>query len=190
MDIFLEPLAELIEPPWRYVLALLAVVVVIAPRLIDLRRNFLDAQMGRTRLEFEKLNLEILKLRAELEQMPQRHELPGFDQALKEIPAAPRATLDIREKPPEKVASGRFGAWLRKHAWFGRPFVFLLQFFFGFWMIVFALSMMVVPAAIWGEPELEIGVAVAIVAVYAVLAGLSYLGFAKTRAIRKELASG
>ena len=189
MDIFLEPLAELIKPPWRYILAILAVVVVITPRLIDLRRNFLDAQMGRRRLEFEKLSLEVLKLRAELEQMTQREKAPDLDQALKAIPAAPRAAPAVPEEPPQKGRPGRLGTWLREHSGFGRALMLLLQIVFGFWMIVFALSAVTVPAATWGEPDIGIAVVVLIVIVYAVLAWLCYLGFAKTRAVRKELAS-
>ncbi len=53
MDIFFKSLADLLQPSWNRAVAILALLMIFAPRLVDLRRDLLDVQMGRRRLEIE-----------------------------------------------------------------------------------------------------------------------------------------
>ncbi len=187
MDIFLKPLAELLQPPWNYLLGLGFLVILAAPRLVELRREFLDAQMGRRRLEFEKLHLEILKLRLELEALGERQETPELERKLQEIPIVPQPAPAPKRPAPER--RGRFREWLTQHPIVTVPIMLLLQIFLGFLMVVFAVSIVAVPFAAWSDKELGLGpgLSVFLALVYGALAWASYKGFVASRSMRKEL---
>ena len=186
MDKLIEPLITIFQPssPWRYIAAFAALLVIVGPRLVNLWRDFLDVQMGRRRLEIEKLRLEVLKLRAEMEPS-QPHELPELKRELQEIPVPPEP-IPAPKQPTEK-APGRFRKWLSRYPRFSRAVMLIFQIFLAYLMIVFGVAMVWMPIFFWSEPELGLGFSVFGLFLYAGLAWLSYKGFAATRAIRKEL---
>lgn len=187
MEIFLKPLAELLQPPWSHILGLGFLVIIVAPRLGEVRREFLDVQTGRRRLEFEKLRLEILKLRLELGALGEREESPELERKLQEIPATPQSPVTPERPMPE--SRSRLRKWFTEHPIIAIPVTLLLQIVLGFLMVLFALSIVTVPLAIWSDEEFGPLLSVFVVVVYAALAWLSYKGFVVSSSMRKELSA-
>jgi len=194
MDMFLKPIADLVQPPWSYILGLGFLFILVAPRLVRFRREFLDVQMGRRHLEFEKLRLETLKLRWELEALSERKELPELKRDLQEIrvalqPAPKPKRPAPKPKRPTPERRGRFREWFTRHPLFARPFMLVLQAILGFLMVVFAVAMVAVSLAFLCDEALrgEWGATVFLVFLYGALVWASYKGFVASMSMRKEL---
>ena len=185
MEKFIEALITVVKPPWSYILGVAALLIVVVPRLIELRQNFMDVQMGRRRLELEKLRLEVLKLQIDLKQFGRQQESPEVARELEAIAVSPHLapTPTKRGIEPLKGLKGLLG----RHPRLGRIIMLITQILMAYLMAMFAVSTVVVPVVFWSDanfgPAQSIGVAI----VYAALAWLSYKGFAASRAIRKEL---
>lgn len=185
MEKLIGTLIEIIKPPWNYILGFVALLIVVVPRLIDLRQNFLDERTGRRNLELEKLQLEVLKLRAELK-LPVQH--PGFtshEGQANEIFERPQP-IPIKAQRISKP-HGRLRRWLERHSRIGRPVLLLIRIFLAYLTIVFTVGSVAVPLVTWHEKELGHWFAIFASFFYAGFAWLSYKGFKGVGAIRKEL---
>lgn len=190
MDIFLKPLTELIQPPWNYFLGLGFLILLATPRFVEFRRQYLDEKMGRRHLELEKLKLEVLKLRLDLEAKGVHPEPPETRLELQAIPAAPPPAPAPVIPTAAEVAPkrrGRIRDWLIRHPRFARPFMLLCQIIAGFYFVVTAMTAVIVPFLGWTDPDMEPGISVSVAVLYGALAWVGYKGYAASRSVRAEL---
>jgi hypothetical protein len=186
METFLKPLAELINPPWSYILGIGFLIMIVAPHIVELRAEFLDARMGRRRLELEKLRLEILKLRLELGELSERKEpteLKAEDQGIPIV--LPQEASTSKRPTPERPTKIR--EWLKQHPRFARPVLLSLQIVLGFMVVVNAVGMVAVPISLWSEKDMGPVPLLVLAFVYGAIAWASYKGFMASRSIRREL---
>lgn len=184
MEEFIKAFSAALPTEWKYVLGVVALLIVVVPRLLEFRQNFLDVSMGRRRLELEKLRLEVLKLRMDVQQLA-KQQPPEVARDLKAIVAEPPAASP--PPSPPKPHKGVIG-WLAKRPRLGRPVLFVAQLVLAYMMTTFAVGTVAFPIVGWNEPGIGPLLSLVMTLVYAVFGLLSYKAFSNTRAIRKELA--
>jgi hypothetical protein len=186
LEALLDPL-RLLTPPWNYLVGFMALLVLVGPRLMEVRSSWLELRWGREELEREKLRLEVLKLRIDLRQLAEQHKLPEIVRELEAVTVSPPSVVVPSPPPPERARIlVRVFARHPRVGWF---VMLILQFFLGFWAISLAVGAVLFPIVGWNDPEMGVGVSIAAAIVYAVLAWLSWKGFSVTRSIRKDLAA-
>jgi len=186
MERFIEALINVIQPPWNYIFGVVALLIVVIPRLLELRHNFLDARIGRRQLEFEKLRLEVLKLRVEIQKITGHPEFPGPAPALEAVAPAPAPRI-VRPEVPLPESPGWFRRLLQRYPLVGRPVAFLVQIVVAYMMVMFGVLAVAVPFATWDEPDMGVGGAIGVAILYALFAWAFYRWYVRIRAIRKEL---
>jgi hypothetical protein len=203
MDDFIKPLLGAMTPPWNYVAGVTALLFMIVPRFTALRHDLFDLQMGRRRLELEKLRLEVLKLQAELRQLPLspdlRAQLESADRRAGEVhvqleskamPAA-AAPAPAARRPAERPP-GAIGRWLHRNAWIGRPVLFLAQALLAILMALFAITVIGLPMAFFSSEDLDAGGSAGFAfafLLYVVFLWLAWRGFARVRSLRGGFAA-
>src|SRR5712691_2724831 len=192
MDPFFAFLASVVKPPWSYWLAGLALVMVVAPRVVQLRTSWLDFRLGRRELELEKGRLELLKLRYEIEAIRKTHNLPD----LGSLPAAAsggsrEAAASLLRGPvsaaapaePETIRSPVV-RWLLEHPAVGRPILLLLELGFATFGLITVVAAVGVPFAVFKE---SVGGAVLAAMIYALFAWGSFVASRRVRRWRKRI---
>jgi hypothetical protein len=79
MDSLADYLQKITRPPWNYILAAVAFVLGLAPRILELGSGWQDIRSGRKQMEDERKRLELLKLRYEIEALKAEHSLPTLE---------------------------------------------------------------------------------------------------------------
>ena len=183
---FLQPMQEVLTPPWKYVVGIVVFLLVVGPRLMEFRSSWLELRWGQEKLEREKLRLEVLKLRIDLRQLAEQHKLPEIARELEGVSVSPPSVVVPSPPPPPERARVlvRFFAGHPRLGW-------LAEIFLGFYAILFAVGAVGSPIIGWTgtEPDFGLGPSIITAIVYAALAWLSWKGFSVTRSIRKELAA-
>jgi len=194
MDKLLDKLFEgpltLLGPPWNYLVGIVALLVVVGPRLMEVHSSWLELRWGRQELEREKLRLEVLKLRIDLRQLAEQHKLPEIARELEGVAVSPPSVVvPSPPQPPERArVLVRFFAGRPRLGW---CVMLIAEIFLGFYAILFAVGAVGSPIMGWmgTEPDFGLGPSIITAIVYAALAWLSWKGFSVTRSIRKELAA-
>jgi hypothetical protein len=187
IKVFLDP--RLWTPPWNYLAGIVALLLVLGPRLMELRSSWLELRWGREELEREKLRLEVLKLRIDLRQLAEQHKQPEIARELEGVTVSPPSIVVPSPPPPERArVLVRVFAGHPRVGWF---VMLITEIFLGLFAISFAAGAVLFPIVGWNDPEMkmEVGVSISAAIVYAALAWLSWKGFSVTRSIRKELAA-
>jgi hypothetical protein len=185
MEKFIEVFADVIKPPWSYLVGIVAVILAIGPQLMEFRRGWLELRLGRDKLEREKLRLEVLKLRIDLRQLAQQQQLPEIARELETVTVSPPSV--VVPSPPREHRGFLWGLFAG-HPQLGRIVLLIAQIVLGYFGIAFAIGAVVMPFVGWTDPE-EVGLGPSILAAifYAALAWLSYKGLRVAGSIRKEL---
>jgi hypothetical protein len=187
-DLLLEPL-KLLKPPWNYLVGIVALLLVVGPRLMEFRRSWLELRWGREGLEREKLRLEVLKLRIDLRQLAEQHKLPEIARELEGVTVSrPSVVVPSPPPPPPERARvlRRFFAGHPRLGWFA---MLIAEIVLGYFAIASAVGVVLLPIVGWNDPEIGLGLSIIGVIFYAAIAWLSWKGFSVTRSIRKELAA-
>jgi hypothetical protein len=179
-EAFLQPITSALQPPWSYFLAVVALLMVLGPRLIDLRQDLLDVKAGRRRFEIEKARLEVLKLQYEIEQLRKQHPLPDIEDTLPQPPTP-------LEPEPEESERPRIPKWFTRHTGLSKALLLITQGLLAYFMIICAVFIVAAPVMWWSEHGP--GVAILGAITYAAFTWLCYVGFAKVRRLRKSLAN-
>jgi hypothetical protein len=180
MDEYVKVFANVLRPPWNYLVGIAAALLVVAPRLIDFRRSWLDLRLGQAQLEREKLRLEILKLRIDLQQLAQQQKLPEIARELEKVSTAPPSSV-----APLPERRGVLWNLVAGYPRFGRPVMLFAQILLACLLMMFAASAVATPIVLKEDTRPDVSLVVSIF--YAALAWLCYKGFVVTRSIRKEL---
>jgi hypothetical protein len=196
MDRFLQALVDLLprlEGPWKYVIAIAALVVVAGPKFAELFRELVDFRLGRRRLEIEKLRLEVLKLKMEVEppiETPSKTQQfrPEQKTAVVVPPPEPVDRASARERvEPGKEIPGWIRKWVERFPRSGRVFLLILQILFAYMAFGFGAGAVGIPFLAWEEEGLGPAFVIFGALVYGGLAWLSYKGFSRIRAARKAV---
>lgn len=100
---YVTQLFQHLSSPWRNTLGLAFLVVLIAPKLNDLYREYLDVRMGKRHLELQKLNLEVLKLRGELGDLGLLEDLPKPKEVAQDVLTAYQPEAPNPQLSPESL---------------------------------------------------------------------------------------
>lgn len=151
----LDFVTNLFAPPWRWVLGGLVMVVLLFPRMLELRASWLDLRIGLRDLDIEKQRQELLKLKYEIEALRKEHDLPELE--VVSSPLSPRPVLTGRppvpatplhaepvRKRPEPV-SNPVVRWLLDHPALGKPLLWLGQLTMGFLGAMFGMTALLMP---------------------------------------------
>jgi hypothetical protein len=189
IEILIEPVKTLLKehPSIYYLVAAVAVLLVVGPRLTELRHFWLELRLGRERLEHEKLRLEVLKLRIDLRQLAQQLQLPDIARELEEVTVSPPSVVIPSPPPPEPT--GVLWRLLAGHPRLGGFVMLIAQTFLGFFLGTFAIATVALPFVGWSDPEIGPWSSVVLAIIYAGFAWLSWKGFIVTRSIRRKLAA-
>ncbi|PCH98007.1 MAG: hypothetical protein COB85_02360, partial [Bacteroidetes bacterium] len=135
MDALIGALVAALEPPWNYILGTLALLLIVGPKMINLRAVWIDLKLGRKKLDLEKQQLEILKLQYEIEALKKEHEISELK--VPDIPVFDRLLdLDKRSKIFE---------WFRNSPRVGKFFLKFIEYLLIFYIIGFGLGAVGVP---------------------------------------------
>src|SRR5258706_4326852 len=186
LEAFFRPLLDLLEPPWNYVVGGVTLLIFIAPPLFKLLHEFIDLRAGRRRIEFEKTRLEILKLRAELEQMGHAARLREMPSELEPATVRPAQVSPTSVRPPAEL-EGVIRGWLQTHRRLSIVSLWTAQIFLAYIVGVFAIVTAISPFLLWTEPEVGRGGAIGAFFIYALLTIVAYVAFASVRSFRKRV---
>jgi len=187
MDKFIEVFAGILQPPWNYLVGVVAVLLVVGPRLMEFRRSWLELRLGQAQLEREKLRLEVLKLRIDVRQLAQQQQLPEIARELETVPVSQPSVIAPSPPPAEPERRRVLRGVVAKYPRLGRAVMLIAQIFLAYFATVFAVGAVALPFVGWTDPDLGVVASIFIAIVYAAFAWLSYKGFMVTRSIRKEL---
>lgn len=193
MDEFIKGLVGVIEPPWNYVFGIAALLIVVVPRLLDFHHGWVDIRQDRRQLELEKLRLEILKLRTDLQQAAELRHLPEVSREVEAIPAPPPAVVvpptPTMAAPPASAPArhGGIKGVLARYPRVGKPVLWIVQIVMAYLTLILAAAAVGLPFLGWGDPEIGGGLSIFLAVMYAALAWLSYRGFLASRTLRREL---
>jgi hypothetical protein len=189
MDKFIQPFVDVLKPPWNYLVGIVAVLLIVGPRLAELRHTWLELRLGREALEREKLHLEVLKLRIDLRQLAQQHQLPEIAHELETVTVSPPSVVVPSPPSPERQGVLRGFGFIRRfvagHPRLGRVLVLIARIFLGYFLSLFAIAAVVLPFVGWTDPDGP-GLSISLAIVYAAFAWLSWKGFMVTGSMRKE----
>jgi hypothetical protein len=93
-----EYFQKIMRPPWNYILAALAFVLGLVPRVLELGSGWQDIRSGRKQLEDERQRLELLKLRYEIEALKAEHSLPTLEPS----PAKPATVIQAARRESDR----------------------------------------------------------------------------------------
>jgi len=173
MEAFVNTLADVIKPPWTYILGVVGLIILVAPRLTEFRREIIDARLGRRRLEIEKLR--------------KRKEIPELKKQVEELSVV--SPVETPAPKPEPKSPGRIRRWMGRHPRFARSFLLFAQIVLAYMMVVFAYGMVAMPIMMWPEDKGGPVMSIFLALIYLGLMWLSYKGSAASRSVRKELRS-
>ena len=174
-----KPIIDKLGPTWTSALAAIALLIVLGPRLIDIRRNFLDERAGRRRLEIEKTRLEVLKLHYEIEKLRKKHPLQDIEDVLLQPPTP-------LEPEPDEPEMSRIPRWFTKHMGLSKVLLLAMEALLAFPMILFAVSTISIPVLFFAVDGVDPKVALVAI-IYASITWFFYVGFAKVRRLRNRL---
>ncbi len=192
-------LANALEPPWRYWLAGITLVLLVAPRLIELQSSWLDFRFGRRNLDFEMQRLELLKLKYEIEALRKEHDLPDLEGVPSVVPVVPRApglsaapATPPRGEPPSTEApavTSPIARFFIAYPAVGKPLLWLLQIGFGFLTAMFAIMVVVVPVSVTGGQDGTFSkwFVFFVIILYGLLAWGSFVAYNRTRRLRRQV---
>ena len=186
---FLQPLQEVLTPPWKYVVGIVVLLLVVGPRLMEFRSSWLELRWGQEELEREKLRLEVLKLRIDLRQLAEQHKLPEIARELEGVTVSPPSVVVPSPPPPQAERARVLVRIFAGHPRVGWFVMLIPVIFLGYFAIGFAVGAVVFPILGWKDPNLGLGPSIVAAIVYAAIAWLSWKGFSVTRSIQKEVAA-
>ena len=196
----MDPLGILVEatkPPWRYALAALALLLFIAPKLVDFRASWMDLRLGRRTLDLERQRLELLKLRYEIEGLRRQYDLSPADvlpPAPAGAPTLPTLPSIIPELPPpappaiEDEPGQKWGIlrWLGRHPTLGKPTSWLLQIVFALLTAMLVLTTVMTPFITASDDALDFWTGLIVAVVYGLLAWGAWKAFLGLRRWRRS----
>jgi hypothetical protein len=118
----------------------------VAQRLASLRDAWFDFREGRSKLLLEKQQLEILKLKYEIEAIRKANQLPEITP----LPLAPQVTKKTHTVPPQRSPTW---LWLTKHPLFGEVLLRVVQILVGFYLVASVAGIIAAPFMAFLEPE-------------------------------------
>lgn len=180
MDQLYKILLEVVKPPWNYVFLAVLLLIVYGPKLADLRSAWLDFRLGRRRLELEKEQLEITKLKYEIEVLKRDHNLPGL--AFTETVQVPLTTVK-EQTPPSPVPKKR----IVKYPRLTRATLFAVQIGLGWLAVSFGVTALLVPFVAW--KDLGAMTAIGAFVLYALFTWGTYVVFRRVHKLRQSITS-
>jgi hypothetical protein len=125
-------LKEIARPPWNYILAAVAFVLGLAPRILELGSGWQDIRSGRKQMEDERQRLELLKLRYEIEALKAEHSLPTLE-------APPAKPANLIQAARHEADRRPVPSWQRAHPRVTKAVLTVLQVLVGVFAGMFAL---------------------------------------------------
>jgi hypothetical protein len=181
MDDIVKTFLSLFPEKWQIFFGVIVLLSLIIPKLLTLRDTWLSYRQGINKLSLEKQQLELLKIKYEIEALRKMH---GLQEIPLPIPMQFTTTISIEQKA--QIIKRR---WWVKHPVIGLIIFRFLQIFLGFYGISFALFTIVSPfvlrwnefGGVWGIIMLEL--------FYALVTYGCYKGYKKIRGIVNKLRS-
>lgn len=158
--------------PWQLLIGAIVLVTLVAQRLASLRDTWFDFRAGRSKLLLEKQQLEILKLRYEIEAIRKANQLPEITS----VPLAPQVTKETRVVQPRRSPTWE---WLTRHPVFAELLLRVAQVIVGLYLFASIAGLIAVPFAAFQETEhdeskwLLVGVTI----MYGVFAYVCYMAY-------------
>jgi hypothetical protein len=174
------PLINQLPEPVKLFIAATVFLVIVAPQLSGLYRSIVDFRLGAQRLEMKRAQLEIIKLRYEVEQLRKANSVAQLDQEL-ELLFPPVMTRPV-VKRPELVQPPN---WLASHPRLGSVMLEIIQL-----ILAIPLVFCVFFALIFLIPTKEFpfsGLTVVEVFIFGSLAWLFYRGVRWARKLHRRL---
>jgi hypothetical protein len=138
MDSLAEYLQKITRPPWNYILAAVAFVLGLAPRILELGTGWQDIRSGRKQMEDERQRLELLKLRYEIEALKAQHSLPTLEPS----PAKPVTMIQAVHR---ETGGHHIPLWQRAYPRVTTAVLTVLQVLVGVFAGVFAVMAIFAP---------------------------------------------
>ena len=173
---------------WQIVVGLIILIALVAQRLATIRETWFNYKKGLSNLIFEKHQLEVLKLKYEIEAIKKTHgllDVPPLEISKvvtegvqKEIPKEAE-----REMPPSHTWS-----WLIKHHIFGEFILRSTQIIVGFYLFAFAIGIVMMPFMGFIDPKFkkDSWVVVVMWLFYVLLTYACYKGYRRVKCWVKE----
>ena len=134
--------------PWQLLIGGIVIVSLVVQRLASLRDTWFDFREGRSKLLLEKQQLEVLKLKYEIEAIRKANQLPEITP----IPSPQQA----REQTPTVLSRpSPTWLWLTKHPFFGEVFLRVVQVIVGFYLFASVAGLIAAPFMAFLEPEFQ-----------------------------------
>jgi hypothetical protein len=200
MEEFVKELTAFFQPPWNYIATAVALLLLNLNRIVEIRERWQSSFAETRRLEREKLYLEVIKLRRELQMDPTSAQVsdvvPEIARDLPPIRMDSRRSVltDVIEAPPPPVhpRPAPAGSVRRFVANYPRPGSVLM------WIaqallipLIGFLGMGTIGIVIVGftDEEVGIGPGLLLAVLYGALTWLSYRGFRAAGSIRRDAAA-
>jgi hypothetical protein len=193
MEAYIEGLVGLLRPPLNYLAGVVAVLLLNADKLIALRDRWQSSHADMRRLEHEKLQLEVMLLRQQLMEARKQEYVPQIPLDVAVDPGSIRlgprsqAADDIVVAPTPAPASASAGAvrrFVRGYPRLGWWLMLLAQVILGALTGFLALGTVGIVIVGFEDPELGVGAALFLAAVYGAFTWLAYRGFRAAGSIR------
>lgn len=126
------------KPPWNYILAAVAFVLGLAPRILELGSGWQDIRSGRKQMEDERKRLELLKLRYEIEALKAEHSLPNLE-------ASPAKAVTMIQAVHREAERRPVPLWQRAYPRTTKAVLTVLQVLVGVFAGMFALLTVFAP---------------------------------------------
>jgi len=139
---------------WQIVVGLIMLIALILQRLANIREVWFNYRKGLSNLILEKHQLEVIKLKYEIEAIKKTH---GFiDDTPSETPETlPEETIKAVPKKPSKIVilPSHTWSWLLKHPVFGEFILHTSKAIVGFYFFAFGIGIVFMPFMGLIDPE-------------------------------------
>lgn len=138
---------------WQIVVGLVITISLVVQRLASIREVWFNYRKGLSNLTLEKHQLEVLKLKYEIEAIKKTHGLlePPPHLILEDIPKEiQKETVKIVE---EEIPPSHIWTWLTRHPLFGEFLLRSTQIIVGFYLFAFGVGVVMMPFMGFIDPE-------------------------------------
>lgn len=140
---------------WQIVVGLIVLIALIAQRLASIREAWFNYRKGLSNLIFEKHQLEVLKLKYEIEAIKKTHELVDFQPAEETIAVSAELEKPAHERIEKDIPPSHTWIWLTRHPILGEFVLRFTQIIVGFYLLAFAAGIVIMPFMGSVDPEFK-----------------------------------
>lgn len=173
---------------WQIVVGLIVLIALIAQRLASIREAWFNYRKGLSNLIFEKHQLEVLKLKYEIEAIKKTHELVDFQPPEIPITVSAESQKSATKIVEKEMPPSHTWTWLTKHPIFGEFILRSTQIIVGFYLFAFGAGIVMMPFMGFIDPEFkeEPWLVVVMWLVYVLLTYACYKGYRRIKGWIKE----